>query len=324
MPVRHITRRLAFTLLEILVVIAIIAILIGLLLPAVQKVRESANRIRCTNNLKQMGLALHAYHDDNGQFPPAFVYVAQPGPPTRKDIGPRLYDRPDTALFFLTEWPGWGWAAYLLPYIEQAPLWRQIDLAAPTAGSQAASIRIQRLSLYVCPSDPAVGIFSLTSLLGTPFADAMTNSYAGCYGFGGDIGANPESGNGLFVRNGALQFKDITDGASNTLAIAERAAMFTRCPWAGVIDQGTVRTTPGAPVYQSIIVPPPAMVMARVWNKPLNDPWSEPYDFFSPHPGAMNALFADGSVRRVTTSVSLDVLRAIATRSGGEAETIPD
>src|SRR4051794_6816753 len=107
-------RRSGFTLIELLVVIAIIAILMGLILPAVQKVREAAARLKCKNNLKQIGLAMHNYHAALGGFPPGFASqaAAQDGP----SLG-----------------PGWGWAALLLPYIEQENLFRQIDLTRDIA-----------------------------------------------------------------------------------------------------------------------------------------------------------------------------------------------
>src|SRR5437773_167530 len=106
MAMRHPRRRPAFTLTELLVVIAIIGILIALILPAVQRVRQAADRTMCINNLKQMGLAMHMYHDVNKVFPPGYLGI--PGPNATDDD------------------PGWGWAAYLLPQIEQTALYNQI------------------------------------------------------------------------------------------------------------------------------------------------------------------------------------------------------
>src|SRR5438552_1586910 len=132
--------RYGFTLIELLVVIAIIAILIGLLVPAVQQVREAAARAQCQNNLKQLGLACHGYHDSNKRFPPGYTAAAAYSDGAT-----------DTA-------PGWGWAAYLLPYLEQAPLFRQIDFTRPIQGQAAAQAV---LPLLLCPSDQVHGAFTV-------------------------------------------------------------------------------------------------------------------------------------------------------------------
>ena len=108
---------------------------------------------------------------------------------------------------------------------------------------------------------------------------------------------------------------DVRDGLSKTLAIGERAAMFAKSPWAGVMTGGTVRTTPGAPVYTAIVELSPAMVMARMGNRSLNSPLSEPYDFFSSHGEVVFFAFADSSVQGLTSGVDPDVLHALATRS---------
>jgi len=327
-PVRRARPGAGFSLIELLVVIAIIAVLIGLLLPAVQKVREAAARIRCANNLKQIGLAIHQYYETSKQFPPAYkaiegLMIPKP-PPSSSVLRQRKFDRPPPTSFIEPIWPGWGWAAYLLPYLEQDNLYKQIDFASPTVGPQALTARTTTLSVYICPADAEAGVYTVLTTDGTPVVDAATNSYTACYGAGGALGAAPGAGNGIFVRNGQYEIRNVPDGLSNTIAIGERPASFAKAPWAGVLDQGTVRTTPGAPVYQSLIHPAPTMVMARFNNKTLNDPWSEPYDFFTPHPSTMNTLFADGSVRSVRITTPIEVLRALATRDGGETDTLPE
>lgn len=317
--------RRAFTLIELLVVIAIIAVLIGLLLPAVQKAREAASRARCQNNLKQIGIALHLYSNTHESLPPAYVY--QPPPPTptpaaASAIHPQRIDRlpprstgspPDPNS------PGWSWAALILDGIEQGNLAQQINYSLPVEAVANLSARTAVLSLYTCPSDTSTGVFTVQDENNNNLAVAATNSYAACYGYGGLPNSDPDNGNGVFSRNSHTRITDISDGTSSTLMIGERCAAFAQGPWAGVMTGGTIRTTPGAPVYSSIMELAPVMVMARVGNKSLNSPLSEPYDFFSPHDQVVHFLFADGSVHALANGLDLTVLQELATMAGGEA-----
>ena len=304
--------RAGFTLLELLVVLAIIGILIALLLPAVQRVREAANRVRCQNNLKQIGLALHMYHDDAGSFPAGYVWIPMlggtdpcpnpPGDPTDTD-------------------PGWGWAALLLPYLEQDNVFRQIDLHVPARDPRYDPLRTTVIRIFVCPSDWGAEVYEMVSDLGQPMGQAATNSYAACYGSGRRIAKEPDRGNGLFFRNSRVRFADITDGSSNTLAIGERAALFTRTPWVGAPCEGTIHITRGAPTTSTAVGDSPTQPLAQTGSHTLNDRSVDPDNFFTPHPGAGQFLFADGSVRGVRIRIDPWVFQALSTRAGGEVVT---
>src|SRR5688572_27658830 len=190
--------RRGFTLIELLVVIAIIAVLIGLLLPAVQKVREAASRIRCANNLKQLGLAAHNYHDSQGHFPPGIGY----SPPAANGV---------FGTYFF----------HLLPYVEQDPLYQNSRGTAPFGAPVGPmmlyypgnkNVYSQRVAVFLCPSDPSVGSDGVVTINGFSFG-------ASCYGPNSlvsgenNFNTNPPT----FTPQGKTRIADITDGLSNTI-----------------------------------------------------------------------------------------------------------
>lgn len=323
-------KRDGFTLIELLVSIAVIAILVALLLPAVQAAREAARRSQCQNNLKQIGIALHNYHDVHLTLPPGYIFSG----PTRRGqpVDPRLEEDPNLGgvprMFIidslpptpvpLPNRPGWGWISLTLPFFEQENLHKQIDFSDEVGAPQFQPIREQTLALFNCPSDSGQGVFTILDQLNQEFSTGASTSYAACFGSFGLMNTEPDLGNGLFQRNSHVRLDDIIDGTSNTIAVGERPALFTKAPWIGVITAGTVRTTPGAPVFTSTIEGAPAMALARMGNRNLNSPWSEPYDFFSGHSQVVYFLFADGSVRGLNDSTDHSVLHALATRHGDE------
>lgn len=321
-------KRTGFTLIELLVVIAIIGILIGLLLPAVQKIREAAMRVSCQNKMKQFGLALHQYHDLRGKFPPAYSWQepGTPAPPPKPGMpgGVQRFARdiPPPVVYAEPNWPGWGWGPHILPYLEQQAIYEQIDFSMSTTGPGAVELRTTPMSVFTCPADSSTGVYEVLLPVDLRHVDAATTSYAACYGVAGFMSEYPEQGDGIFYRASATKREDVTDGLTSTIAIGERAALFAQVPWVGVLEAGTVRTTPNAPVLKSVVHPASSMGMCRVGNKYLNHLNSEPYDFFSPHTNVVNFTFADGSVHGLTSAMSVEVLRAMATRASGE--TISD
>jgi prepilin-type processing-associated H-X9-DG protein/prepilin-type N-terminal cleavage/methylation domain-containing protein len=305
------TCRIAFTLIELLVVIAIIAILIGLLVPAVQKVRESAARIQCTNNLHQLGLGLHNYHDAHQSLPPGYLAT-----------GPYSDGATDTA-------PGWGWAAYLLPHIEQDNVFHQINFNLPVQNAPAVAQTV--IKVYLCPSDvyPS-GPFALPDAFGNTLVMAAPASYAACVG-GDESEADGPTGLGIFYRNSRTRMTDISDGTSSTIMVGERAWSNAEGVWAGAVSGGVCRRGQLNPCPGGSAASAPAATLVQAHSH-LNNATSDTDggldDFSSRHTGGSNFVFADGHVSFVR-SVSVDnpdgsftadsiALQALGTRSGGE------
>lgn len=218
------TSRSAFTLVELLVVIAIIGVLVALLLPAVQQAREAARRMQCSNNLKQMGLALHNYHGTYGSLPPATVRAPY-------TVSAGWYGK-----------PGWGWGSLILPFVEQPALHEQMGVTTNQLQNYASipnmvPLTQTKLDVYLCPSSPTPDLNDKFKKNAFPAEDVPASSnYKGVFGTnneGATTGgpADCPSGwwrgycfkaeNGLFGGGSKVKFRDITDGTTNTLAIGE-------------------------------------------------------------------------------------------------------
>jgi prepilin-type N-terminal cleavage/methylation domain-containing protein/prepilin-type processing-associated H-X9-DG protein len=315
----HLKTRCGFSLIELLVVIAIIGVLISLLLPAVQRVREAADQTICRNNLREIGIALQAFHESKGSFPPGFNFDE------RFDDRAVVGEANEAEFAEYSTWepmltfPGWGWAAYLLPHLEQHVVAQKINWKRGTDHLANKEIVKTVIKNYVCPSDRHTGVFTVKTQMHKPIGDFATNSYAGCYGTGGSIGEFPSGGTGIFFRNSWIRYADIPDGSSTTIAVGERGSIFCQSSWAGSVSEGTVRTNLDAPVYIMAVEEPSTSVMARTGEHALNSRYSEVYDFYSPHFNVGNFLFADGSVRILTSKLPVSIWKTLGTRKGGEA-----
>jgi prepilin-type N-terminal cleavage/methylation domain-containing protein len=278
------SQRVAFTLIELLVVIAIIAILIGLLLPAVQKVREAAARMSCTNNLKQIGLGLHNYHDANQVFPPGFTAIAGPG----GDVS-----------------PGWGWSFYILPYIEQDNLFKQANQSQSVT---ASPVLRQKVKTYSCPSDIQTELFQVYGPGGVQLSGVMAAPCSYAAFVGGDeteVTTGDDNGrfHGCFYRNSKTRITDITDGTSHTALVAERACGITQGTWAGALPGARMRLgqkNPAYPLNPNMDFDPDlfGLLHANVinaTNDQSNDGGTDDPSSF--HTGGANHVFGDGSVR---------------------------
>ncbi len=329
---RHSVRK-AFTLIELLVVIAIIAILIGLLLPAVQKVREAAARSQCTNNLKQIGLALHGYHDVNNKMPVGCE-------PDKNSSGA------------VTNSWGSSWKVYILPYIEQGNIFAQWQFTGSSGYSNAGNLQyIDRVTIktYRCPSTILPDFYANSYNAGK---FEMYTSYTGVSGSFTDSsisagGAGIVSGGGMLYPNSKVTMVGVTDGLSNTMLVAEQSDHLRDAnnqpitgSFGAITSQGPHGWTMGAngdnrepPSYQPggdnrefnctttrFMINQRGLTNSCSTGTCDNTGSNIPYS--SSHTGGIIALLGDGSVRFLSSSTPLLTLQYLSTRSGGETFSI--
>lgn len=301
-----------FTLIELVVVLAIFAVLLGLLLPALAQVREVANRAACNNNLKQIGLALFQYHDTRGQLPSGM------------SIKPNEVSHA-------------GWLVGLLPYVEQGALAENARLSAPIipltdTGPFHMGLRTV-VRVFGCPSDARV--FSPYSPPFDPEIVRALTSYVGVQG------KNRSRTNGVLYFNSAVQLRDITDGTSNTLAVGERPPDLAGLagnmwPWGmwytgiggigGAFESGGTGSVvlgvrePGDTTH--FLDNPCNGKVFQFGPGSINNN-QDGYHFWSLHPGGAHFLFADGAVHFLSYSAA-PLMEALASRNGGETVALPE
>jgi prepilin-type N-terminal cleavage/methylation domain-containing protein/prepilin-type processing-associated H-X9-DG protein len=325
-------RRAGFTLIELLVVIAIIAVLIALLLPAVQAAREAARRAQCVNNLKQLGIAMHNYHDTVGSFPTSFWRNTQvPG------TNPRIADNTNRH----------SWLTMILPYIEQTNVYNSMNFlvgvggngpvgpTGPSVNSGAINdtATMSVINVFMCPSDPSPNISSFQRVdqgVGKNSNSGPKLDYAGNFGdnhnddpnwwtfpnlpFARDNGYGEDnSQTGIMCRSGGTtSMRDITDGTSNTFAAGE--VLYETCDWWTWANPNGSTCGTSCPI---------CYMRVKTHNFDAGSAidsfnWRVGFGFRSQHPGIVNFLMCDGSVKAIKCSISRITYRALSTRGLGE------
>lgn len=323
-----------FTLIELLVVIAIIAVLIALLLPAVQQAREAARRSQCKNNIKQIGLALHNYHDTHRMFPPGSI--------TRASVPDKTCGTSASACQNSDLWcndtnmttNGAPWTVMVLPYMDESPLYGSFNFShllthsetnqAP-ASSPNRALWLNRLGKYQCPSDPAsTQATNNTNYLGVSGGGVLGDSGVTCMGASNNVRFY---NNGILHVNSRTGIKDVTDGSSNTFLVGESKYMLTPLGttstyylgWSSSIRLGESATYPNtgtlAATYEQI-----NSRKTSGGTKPTSGSDTRNYAghlFGSTHVGGCHFLVADGSVHFVSENIDVNTYRDLGIRNDG-------
>jgi prepilin-type N-terminal cleavage/methylation domain-containing protein/prepilin-type processing-associated H-X9-DG protein len=292
----------AFTLIELLVVIAIIAVLIGLLVPAVQKVREAANRMQCANNLKNQGLAVHNFENTRGRFPPGYVF----GPFPQAQISTNAHHG---------MWP------FLLPYLEQQAVYDRYRFDVTCwfrVNEPAASTQLKILQ---CPSAPPNRLVTMVDVedSGAVIACSDYGAVLFVHSMLADTGLIDRVSNydGFLAANFMARHADLTDGASNTIMIAE-------CAGRDDLWQQGRRVSDSGRLGGPWAIPANGLAIKGSSSDGASHPGpcvincTNDREVYSFHPGGANTLFADGSVHFLKADISIRILAALVTRAGGE------
>ena len=343
----HKIKKSGFTLIELLVVIAIIAILIAILLPAVQQAREAARRTQCRNNLKQLGLALHNYHDQHSVFAPASI-----GDPYTSGTANSISFPDDNG-----NGPGgFAWGALLLPALDQAPLYTQFNWNRPCWGPENAIPAKTKLTAFLCPSATGGSDgFALERYNGSPaYAPANPTPFSPAIYFGHShyvtnagihqpwgrvtnytdfsipepIPANgnlPAAIDGPFYRNARMPAASISDGLSQTVFLGEHSSVLSNKTWVGVAP---FAATCPKPPFTSDCNSGGCLVGAhsgpdthdhpQVIIHAPNNPFGHTDEMYSEHVGGAHVLMGDGSVRFISQYIDPFTWVALSTRNGGE------
>ncbi|MBI3838574.1 MAG: DUF1559 domain-containing protein [Planctomycetia bacterium] len=275
-------------------VIAIIGLLVGLLLPAIQSSREAARRTGCTNNLKQIGLALLNFEGTHKAFPAGYV--------SQFDS-----DGNDTG-------PGWGWASQILPQLEESAIHNVINFDLPIEHPNNGA-RVANITGFFCPSDDIKRVWQAKKADGTLICEVAASNYVAMFGTT-EPGVD---GNGIFFRNSKIGLKNITDGSSKTIAVGERTHQLGQATWVGAVTNAILFPDDTNTQAQAVAEHGSGMVLGHAGEG--IGPGASGGDvnqFYSLHGDGANFLFADGHVSFLLSTMDYKTYLAMVTRAGGE------